>query len=290
MLDLAQLQSFAHVAERGTVAAAARALGYTPPAVSQHIAKLEDELGVALFDRAAGRLHLTAAGRSLVPVAHQIADLAHTARSVTAHPIDRPHYRVAGFASAIAGILVPRLALLARDMSIDIVEAEDTVALRELALGSVDVVLVQEYNDEPIERDRRFAYTSIVTDQLRLVVHPGLLSSTRVSDLGDSNWLINGQGTRCAHVTSGILASRGIRPKVNATVSDNATLLGLVAAGHGVTIVPSLVLEHVTANVIVSNEELGVARTVFAVTRTAMQATVLPLLHRLTDTTESETR
>ena len=286
MLDLAHLQSFAHVAERGTVAAAARALGYTPPAVSQHISKLEEELGVALFDRAAGRLHLTAAGRSLVPVAHQIADLAHNARSVTAQPVDRPHYRIAGFASAIAGIVIPRLESVAGSMSLDIVEAEDTAALRELSLGSADLVLVQEYNDDPIEHDRRFAYTPIVADHLQLVVPPDLRSSTRISDLKDSNWLINGQGTRCAHATNSILAARGIRPNVSATVSDNATLLGLVAASHGATIVPSLVLEHVTANVVACIEDLGVTRKVFAVTRKAMQSTVQPLLDALTRFTE----
>ena len=284
MLDLAHLQSFAHVAERGTVAAAARALGYTPPAVSQHIAKLEDELGVALFDRAAGRLHLTEAGRSLVPVAHQITDLTHTARSVTAQPVERPHYRVAGFASAIAGIVIPRLESLADSVSLDIVEAEDTDALRELSLGSADLVLVQEYDDDPIEHDSRFAYTPIVTDHLQLVVPPDLDSGTRISDLEDSNWLINGHGTRCAQATNSILAARGIRPNVSATVSDNATLLGLVSAGHGATIVPSLVLEHVTTDVVACTEDLGVTRTVYAVTRKATQSTIQPLLHALTRT------
>ncbi len=54
MLDFTQLRSFLEVAERGTVAAASAALGYTPPAVSQHVAKLERRLDVVLFERAGG--------------------------------------------------------------------------------------------------------------------------------------------------------------------------------------------------------------------------------------------
>ena len=48
-MDLVQLRSFVEVAEKGTVAAAARTLGYTAPAVSQHLSKLEKELETMLF-------------------------------------------------------------------------------------------------------------------------------------------------------------------------------------------------------------------------------------------------
>jgi DNA-binding transcriptional LysR family regulator len=75
MMDLVHLKSFAEVAERGTVAAAAAAQGYTAPAVSQHIAKLERDLGVALFDRVGGRLVITEAGAALAPIAFEMLDL-----------------------------------------------------------------------------------------------------------------------------------------------------------------------------------------------------------------------
>jgi DNA-binding transcriptional LysR family regulator len=290
MLDLAQLRSFVQVAERGTVAAAARSLGYTPPAVSQHLGKLEDELGSALFDRVGGRLHLTAAGHALLPIAHQIADLTETARAATARPVDRPHFRVAGFASAIAAVLIPQLDVINVAMSVDIIESEDGDALRDLALGAVDLVLVQEYDDEPIQRDRRFAYTAALTDHLRLVLHRTMSPSTRVADLAASRWLINGRGTRCAAATEKLLASRGIRPDITATVNDNATLLALVAAGHGVTIVPSLVLDHAAVDVVVSDEDLGVQRTVYAVTRDATHAAVTPLLDLITGPAEPDQR
>src|SRR4051794_31551541 len=109
MMDLVQLRSFAQVAERGTVAAAAAAQGYTAPAVSQHVAKLELELGARLFDRVGGRVVLTPAGRALLPVALEMVDLEARGRACAANPGDVPHVVVAGFASAISTVLIPRL-------------------------------------------------------------------------------------------------------------------------------------------------------------------------------------
>jgi len=72
VVNVTQLRSFLEVSERGTVAAAAAALGYTPPAVSQHLAKLERSLNVTLFDRVSGQLALADAGRALVPIAREL--------------------------------------------------------------------------------------------------------------------------------------------------------------------------------------------------------------------------
>ena len=73
-MDLVCLKSFAEVVERGTIAAAAAAQGYTAPAVSQHVTKLEQHLGARLFDRANGRLVPTRAGTALAPIALDILD------------------------------------------------------------------------------------------------------------------------------------------------------------------------------------------------------------------------
>src|ERR1700712_1982088 len=145
MMDLVQLKSFAEVAERGTVAAAAAAQGYTAPAVSQHVAKLETALGTPLFDRVSGRLALTVAGTALLPIAFEMLDLDARGRAAVGASGDLPHVVFSGFASAISAVLIPRLGRLREHASIEISEAEDDEALRDLALGAVDVVLTQEY-------------------------------------------------------------------------------------------------------------------------------------------------
>src|SRR4051812_22587271 len=65
-LDVRRMRVLREVAGRGTIAAAARALSFTPSAVSQQLAALEREAGVALLDRHGGRVRLTEAGRRLV--------------------------------------------------------------------------------------------------------------------------------------------------------------------------------------------------------------------------------
>ncbi len=283
MLDLVQLRSFAEVAERGTVAAAAVALGYTAPAVSQHVTKLEAELGAPLFDRLGGRLRLTPAGIALVPVALQLLDLEAQGRAIVGGHAPPPHVVIAGFASAIATVLVPRLARLRSLATIEIRESEDVDALRDLGLGAVDIVLAQEYDGAPIERNRRCTYAALVNDRLTLVLPPHFAASTTLAELADEPWLLNGRGTRCADATARLLAAAGIRARVAGEIADNATLLALVAAGQGVTAVPARVLDNVAHELTIAEQDLGTVRTIHAVTRTATTAALAPVLSVLAD-------
>src|SRR6201993_407277 len=66
MLNLARLQILREVAYGGSVSAAAEALSYTQSAVSQQIATLEKEAGIALLERHPRGVSLTAAGQTLV--------------------------------------------------------------------------------------------------------------------------------------------------------------------------------------------------------------------------------
>ena len=277
-MDLGQLRSFTEVAERGTVAAAASALGFTPPAISQHIAKLEAELGIQLFDRVARRLRLTVAGEALLPVALDMLDLERQGKAIVSQPLAVPHYVVAGFASALDAVLVPQLQRIEDHMTLEIVEAEDAEALRDLRLGTIDLVLTQEYHDQPAERDPRLSFLAVATDRLRLIAPPDLSDRTTISQLGDHPWLVNGRGTRCTDATTRLLAAHALAPKISASVADNNTMLRLVSAGHGVTVVPELVLAGSQANVTVTAQDLGMSRTILAVHRTSAADSIAPLL------------
>jgi DNA-binding transcriptional LysR family regulator len=273
-MDLTQIRSFVEVAERGTVAAAAAVLGYTPPAVSQHLSKLERGLGSTLFDRAGGHLVLTDAGMMLLPMAHDLLDLAGRARAVVHQAVPQPRLVVAGLASALAVLVAPRVAALAEHASVEIVEAEDRVALRELRLGHVDMALIQEYPGDNPQRDNRLDYVTLLSDNLRLVLPPWFSPGTTIADLDHQPWLVNGTGTRCEAASRQILRAAGIEPTISGDVSDNHLLLGLVAAGHGATIVPELLLADAGAAVTVSTQDLGAARTLLAVIRTTASAAV----------------
>lgn len=281
VLDLVHLQSFLEVHQRGTVAAAATALGYTPPAVTQQLAKLERGLGVSLFNRTGGRLALTDAGRALAPVAQEMLALAAHAADVVHSSPPRQRVVISGIASALSTIIVPSLARLRALAEVVIIEAEDAGALRELRLGHVEVAMIQEYPGDQGARDERLDYHVVATDALRLVLPPERAASTRLRDLHGQPWIVNGTGTRCETATKRVLEDVRLDAWISADISDNELLLRLVSEGYGATIVPELVLAHTDAQVTVATERVGVDRTLLAVTRRPPTAAVAAIIRAL---------
>ena len=214
---------------------------------------------------------LRPSGDRLLPIAREVLDL--TSRA--AHSVDEPtrdrHVVIVGFASVITGRVIPVLSsAVAAHTSFEIREAEDSEALRDLGLGHVDLAIVQEYDGVAQQRSNRFTYTRLLYDPLRLVAPPSYARSVQLRQLAQTAWLVNGAGTRCEQATRAILDAAGISPRVTGQIDDNQTLLALVAAGHGATIAPALVVSGARADITVANADLGVGRTIFAVTRTAV--------------------
>ncbi len=281
-LDTGRLRAFLQVVERGTVAAAAARMHYTAPAVSQQITKLEQQLETSLFDRVGGRLQLSHAGERLVPVARQMLELVRLAQR-TKEPARLPsRVTVAGFASSLGALVVPLLASpLGQVLSFVVHEAEDEAALRDLRLGHVDLAIVQEYDGLALKRPERLTFTPLLRDRLRLIAPRAYPRSVRIEHLEACGWWVNGAGTRCEEATQRILATSGITPRVRGRVADNATLLALVAAGHGASIAPELVLAGRQKGLTVARVDLKVRRTIYGVTRATANAELQPVLREL---------
>ena len=90
MLDTHRLKLLREFAERGTIAATAAALGYSPSAVSQQLAALEREAGAVLIDSTARSAELTDAGRRLVEHAERILAMVESAESDLSAPGRHP--------------------------------------------------------------------------------------------------------------------------------------------------------------------------------------------------------
>src|ERR671933_1162083 len=156
MLDLRRLRLLRELNERGTIAAVAEALRFTPSAVSQQLALLEREAGVPLLERAGRGVRLTDAALVLVGHAEALleraalaeADLAAAAGTVAGRA------RVAGFESVVLRLALPAMEALARDaprLRCELVEAEPEQALPALAVGDVDFVLGDECRHQPLK-------------------------------------------------------------------------------------------------------------------------------------------
>jgi DNA-binding transcriptional LysR family regulator len=111
VIELRTLRYFLAVAEAGTVSAAAESLHVTQPALSRQLRQLERPLGVSLFDRALGRLRLSAAGRALLPsVRDLLADADRLAQTLATGRLDR--LTVAAPATTLAEVVSPFIATL----------------------------------------------------------------------------------------------------------------------------------------------------------------------------------
>ena len=154
MLDLRRLRLLHELSERGTIAAVADALQYTPSAVSQQLAILEREAGVKLLERAGRGVRLTDPALVLAGHAGELLERAALAEAEleAASGTIAGRARIAGFQSVALHVALPAIEALAERapaLRCELIEAEPEQALSALALGDVDVVLGDEWRHQP---------------------------------------------------------------------------------------------------------------------------------------------
>ena len=156
MFDVKQLRVLRAVAEHGSFSAAADALAYTQPAVSQQIAALEKRAGTKLVDRLSRGVRLTDAGQALVEHAEVvIARLAAAEAELDAIAgIRGGRVRLASFPTAGASLLPPAVAEFTRqypDVELNFVEQEPEEAAQALRAAELEIAIVFEYSqlDQP---------------------------------------------------------------------------------------------------------------------------------------------
>ena len=108
-MDLRLLRYFLAVADAGSVTAASRVLYVGQPSLSRQMRRLEVDLGLTLFDRSEGRLHLTAAGRAFLPVARDLVSRAEVARATAQSLAQGAEVRLtlAGHPTTVADVIAP---------------------------------------------------------------------------------------------------------------------------------------------------------------------------------------
>ncbi len=276
MLDVRRLRVLHTVSTYGSVTAAAAALGYSGPAVSQQLAALEREVGMPLTERVGRGIALTAAADILV--AHTEALLAQldAAEAEVSALRDQVSGRVtiAAFPSAAAAI-VPRawtgLAYSAPHLQLALDEMEPDESLPALIRGEVDVAVVHEYDVLPRPLDPAHERRELLLDPVLIAVHveSGFAGTGTVglNTLADQPFLAPRAGTSCAEMTQRACAIEGFVPRVVARATDFHVLLELVAVGAGVTLVPRLAAGHLPPNVCLLRPARPIARKVFTVSR-----------------------
>ncbi|MFI1730077.1 LysR family transcriptional regulator [Streptomyces acidicola] len=249
MLDLQRLRALHAVSVHGTVGAAAAALGYTPSAVSQQIAKLERETRTVLLERQGRGVRLTEQAQHLVATARELLTIVERAETELEERRGVPAGRltVAAFASAARGLMPGVLAdLAARHPALDarLTEVEPHLSVDLVAKGAVDMAVAHDWDIAPLPAPEGVEQAVIGDDLCDLLVpsgHPfAARRSVRRTDLKGERWICQPPGRVCHDWLVRTLRAAGCEPDIVHQAEENPTLVALVAAGLGVALIPRL--------------------------------------------------
>ena len=285
MLDTHRLRLLREFAERGTIAAAAAALGYTPSAVSQQLAALEREAGAVLLDRTARAAELTDAGRRLAEHAGRILAMIEAAEAdlSAAGPTGRVTVTAFPTAAVAFGPALVRRVRAHPGLTLLLRETQREEGLRLVRTGEADVALVADWSgrrpsaESGRGRDARgtgtLRFYPLIRDPVVLVLprgHPAADPDRPVDldKLRDEPWLAAPAGEPSRQAVDRLLADAGGMPPAPWEFEGLSTILSLVARGIGIAALPRLTLAVGDRRVTV-RELPGVtqARDVYAVAR-----------------------
>lgn len=250
-MDIGRLRTLREFADRGSVTAASRALHCTPSAVSQQLRALQAEVGLLLVEPAGRGLRLTDAGRALVAHADEVLGAVERAESEldTYRSAPRGRVRMAMFPSSglllLTGLLrrvgeVDGLELDVRD--IDMVPAQVPGLLADFDV----VVTHRDEVAESFESDR-VEVVHLLREPLDVALPPGhrLRDRDRVdlAELAGERWIGVNVGFPVDDVLRSLAVRTGVRPQVVHRINDFRITEELVAAGHGIALLPRYTMD-----------------------------------------------
>lgn len=284
MLDVRRLTVLEAVARHGSFTAAAAALHYSQPAVSQQISALERETGVQLVMRAGRRIWLSDAGIVMTAHARRVLSAIAEAEAALADiaQLRQGTVRLATFPSAGA-TLVPRAAAAFRSahpgIVLELTAVPPSDAVHRVLGGSHDAAVIL-----PGLAERELAATGDLVRE-RLLDDPfyavlptdhRLASEdvVHIADLAEETWIATSSpGHADADSLARTCATAGFTPDISFSIDDHLAVQGFVAAGAGVALVPQLGLSAIRPDIVVRPIDPPATRPVDIVTiRTSRQA------------------
>ncbi|MFF1464426.1 LysR family transcriptional regulator [Streptomyces sp. NPDC058330] len=279
MYDPTRLAALVAVAEAGSITRAAARLGYTAPALSQQLAKLEREAGAALLVRHHRGARLTAAGELLAGRARRVLDEMDQARHELARlaGLSGGRLRVGTFTTAGIHLLPPVLSAFRRahpDVELSVRDYEPPSGVAAVASGEVDLALTHAY--EPAAPDPMPAGVSVeplLVEELVLISAVGHMLSEGtgplpVTELAGRPLISSAPGHPPRRGVERALAEAGATPAVVCESPGYALVCALVSAALGVAVVPEMVAAMSPAPVAVRRlEPASFRRTISVVHR-----------------------
>ena len=244
-LNLTQLATLLEFGRRGTLAAAAEALGYTPGAVSQHLAALERSAGTRLVRKTGRTLVLTDAGHVLF----DHADVLLRSEREAMRAVWAVHEEVVGpltvgtWGSIAATLLAPvvhRMAAEFPGVAVRSREVDLDDAIGDVLHGRVDLAFGLDYADAPLPRHDRITLVRLRQESFAIAMADQDASGEgrlTPGELRDRPWILAPASSQYGTAIRAGLRRRGIEPSVVHEVTDTAASLHLASAGLGITVI-----------------------------------------------------
>ncbi|HEY8716985.1 LysR family transcriptional regulator [Pengzhenrongella sp.] len=233
------LPAFVALADTGQVTAAADALGVPQPTLTRSLQRAGSILGVALYEKSGRGVRLTPAGEAFLPFAREALRNVEAGMAAAAAPL-RGRVAVA-FQNVLGEDLVPALirAFRADHPGVEFTLAQGSRAhcLELLRSSRADVAFLS-----PPPADDVFAVVRIGADELVVIVSRAHRlagrTTVRLKELAGEPFVLMAAGFGLRSTVQELLNGAGIQPTISFEGQDIHTMVGLVAADLGVTIVP----------------------------------------------------
>ena len=245
-MDLLQLKYFQTVAHLEHMTRAARQLYIAQPSLSQTIARLEEELGVPLFDRQGRQIRLNQFGRVFLQRVDRIFGELEDARREIADLAGMERGRIA-LAVVIPQILPDLLRTFLVDhphVSFHLFHQHSSLTVQQqLEQGEIDLCITSPAIERP-----DIGWISLMTEEIYLMVPPGHRLAERTSihlnEVEHEPFISLKPGNTMRDLADHFCQQAGFMPKVAFEGDEPSTLRGLVTAGLGVGFISELVLRN----------------------------------------------
>jgi DNA-binding transcriptional LysR family regulator len=265
MLDPVKLRVLRSVVETGSIRASAEALGYTPSAVSQHLAALRRETGLELVERSGRGIVVTAHGRQLAEQAGTVLDaLDSLDRTVKDLAGGRTGTLRLGYATSLAASWVPELSREVRrafpDLGLELVVRD--CSCEDMVQAGMDIMVGEGlpllYSEDWVAHDLLEEGYAVLAG----IQHPlAGRASVQLKDLAGEAWVTDDppQSSWFERIASACRAA-GFSPTVDVNPADFATVLGFVATGDYVSVQPSVIAQDLRPDIVAIPLESPVLR------------------------------
>jgi DNA-binding transcriptional LysR family regulator len=309
MLDVRRLRLLVELSQRGTLAAVAEALSYSPSSVSQQLSQLEREAGVPLLVQVGRRVQLTPQAEVLVEHARAVLDRLEEAESDVARSLTTVGgtVRIAVFQSAAHAIVPQALSLLRAehpDLRVEITEREPELALFDVAARDFDLVIAEQYPGHTRAHRDDLDRVHLAADTIRLALPPDAGEHLRVEErpaqpdasrnpaarssgfetpaarapqpaasalaaASHLPWVLEPAGTASREWAEQLCREAGFEPDVRFETADLMAHIRLIRSGNAVGLLPDLVWAGEVPSVMLVDLPGHPQREVFSSTRLA---------------------